>query len=72
MDHVAAEIHHLEQLKLFPSHSGEAFAVVRYTDQQGRRWQVDTNGAVAKVGLEMQRRLTNEHLLFDNVVSNGN
>jgi hypothetical protein len=44
-----------QELLLFselPPHSGEAFAVVRYTDQQGRRWQVDTNGAVAKVGAD--------------------
>jgi hypothetical protein len=32
-----------------PPHSGEYFAVVRYTDQLGRRWQVDTTGGVAKV-----------------------
>lgn len=41
-----------QELLLFaeiPPHNGETFAVVRYTDQRGRRWQVDTSGAVAKV-----------------------
>lgn len=35
-----------------PPHNGETFAALRYTDQHGRRWQVDTSGAVAKVGAE--------------------
>lgn len=41
-----------QELLLFaeiPPHNGETFAAVRYTDQIGRRWQVDTSGAVAKV-----------------------
>lgn len=42
-----------QELLLFaevPPHTGETFVAVRYTDQCGRRWQVDTNGAVVKVG----------------------
>lgn len=48
-----------QELLLFaeiPPHNGETFAALRYTDQRGRRWQVDTTGAVAKVGAETASR----------------
>jgi hypothetical protein len=44
-----------QELLLFaeiPPHNGETFTAVRYTDQRGRRWQVDTAGAVVKVSAE--------------------
>lgn len=44
-----------QELLLFaeiPPHNGETFAAVRYTDQIGRRWQVDTCGAVEKLSAD--------------------
>jgi hypothetical protein len=44
-----------QELLLFAeisAYNGKTFSAVRYTDQHGRRWQVDTAGAVAKVGAD--------------------
>ncbi|WP_074327200.1 hypothetical protein [Mycobacteroides abscessus] len=53
LTHRVIESH--QELLLFaqiPPHNGQTFAAVRYTDQQGRRWRVDTAGDVAKVSAD--------------------
>jgi hypothetical protein len=58
----AADVMEELQLPNVDNQGGESTAPVAVGRRRNRVLSV----------VEMQRRLTNEHLLFDNVVSNGN